>query len=128
MAQQDLGYGPCLTNEEYLQRIVALQEAQPEMPTKAQERESMRQQLELAIDRRLGTRFPQEKRDALHAARERLDRRRWLVFFLYQIRTAFRRPHAGERGLGEITAMVTKEFGKVLTPAEMERFFEPGEF
>jgi hypothetical protein len=74
--QEDLTHGPRLTDEEYEKRIIELHRDLPPMPTKDQDREVRRLELDLAIDHRLGRDFPRERRDALWAVQQRVEKKR----------------------------------------------------
>ena len=58
-------YGPRLSNEEYDRRILSLYRSLPPLPSHDQDTEVRRQELNLAIDHRLGRGFPEERRSAL---------------------------------------------------------------
>lgn len=114
-------HGPRLSDAEYDRRIVALHEGQPAMPTREQDRAIRRRELDLAIDHRLGTAFPQEKRDALWNIQERVEKKRARL----AIKSVFRGLLA--KGLARdaqaAAAFLIEEYGKVLTRPELESFF-----
>lgn len=121
----DLGYGPRLTDEEYDRAIVALQERLPPMPSREEDRAARRAQLDLAIDHRLGRRFPQAKRDALWQVLQRVERRRLRLIGRYLVARVFpfgprERARAG-RGLA---GALVEQFSQVLSDRELESFFE----
>lgn len=74
-------YGPRLSTEEFERRVVALHADGPAMPDAAEELRLRRAEFELAVDCRLGTAFPAERRERLWVALQRVDRRRfWHLF------------------------------------------------
>ena len=74
-------HGPKLSAEEFERRIVALYTDGPAMPSAAEELRLRRAEFELAVDHRLGTAFPLDRRERLWAAQQRVDRRRfWHLF------------------------------------------------
>lgn len=123
----DLGYGARLSGEDYDRRIVALHREAPAMPSQAEDADLRRKELDLAIDFRLGIAFPPEKRAALWAIQQRLEKERlWLG-----LRYGLRRMLSKNAGISEIerrsdllTATMIAEFAKVLNEAELRAFFE----
>ena len=73
---KDLGHGPRLTHLEYMERVTALYRDAPLMPTREQDLELMRAELELTIDCRLGREFPQILRKFMWMNRRNLERYR----------------------------------------------------
>lgn len=128
----DLGHGPRLTDEEYDRRVVRLQQSLPPMPTREQEHRARQQQLNLAIDHRLGADFPQDRRDALWAIMERVEKRRLRLAARYALRFLFRRSHVpaglANRAQG-LAGFMVEAFAEVLNEQELQSFFglEPGE-
>ena len=91
------------------------------MPTREEDRARRRRALDLAIDHRLGRNFPHERRDALWAASERVESRRIRVGLKYLLRML-----TGGRGHAQaLTRMLGREYGKVLSPSELEQFLGP---
>ena len=116
----DLQYGPRLTDDEYERRIIELHRGLPPMPTADQDRAVRRQELELAIDHRLGRDFPRERREALWAAKERVEKRRLRLGLKFLFKRLFARNVAREaQGLA---GYMVDEYAKVLSPAELESF------
>jgi len=115
-----LDYGPRLTDDEYERRIIALHRGLPPLPTRAQDEEIRRRELELAIDHRLGRDFPRERREALWAARQRVEKKRLRFAAAHLLRRLFGRRSArdGER----LAQGLMGEYAKVLSAAELERF------
>jgi hypothetical protein len=125
-ASSDLGYGPRLTDAEYQRRIVELHSGRAEASDEA-DRLLRRRELELRIDYRLGRDFPSERREALWQVQERIEKRRLSLAFRHFMRQMFHRllVHDTQR----LARFAADEFGKVLSPREVERFLglEPGE-
>lgn len=106
-------HGPRLSDEEYDRRIVELHEGQPPMPTPEQDREIRRRELDLAVDHRLGIRFPQDRRDALWHIQERSEKKRLRLAFHLLLRRAAQ--HRAD--------FLVREFATVLTGPELDAFF-----
>ena len=116
-----LNYGPRLSDEEYERKIVELHCGLPPMPTKEQDREVRRQELELAIDHRLGRDFPSDRREALWAAKERVEKKRlWLgVKFLFRKLM----PKSLAESADALAGYMADEYAKVLSKEELNSFF-----
>jgi hypothetical protein len=117
----DLDYGPRLTDDEYERRIVALHRGLPPMPTAEQDREVRRQELDLAIDHRLGRDFPRERREALWAAKERVEKSRLRLGATFLLKRLFGK--SVTRQAQGLAGYMVDEYAKVLSPPELERFF-----
>ena len=118
---QTSGHGPRLSDQEYDRAVVELERGMPAMPTREEDRARRRQALGLAIDHRLGREFPEDRRDALWAASERVESRRIWIGLLYLLRSL-----TGGRAHAEaLTRALGREYGKVLTPSELEQFLGP---
>jgi hypothetical protein len=114
-------YGPRLTDEEYDRAIVDLHRGMAPMPTREEDRARRRRALDLAIDHRLGRNFPQERREALWKASERVESKRIWIGLKYLVGSL-----AGGRAHAEaLTKALGREYGKVLTPEELEQFLGP---
>jgi len=101
--------------------IIDLHRGRPPMPTKDQDRQVRRQELELAIDHRLGRDFPRERREALWAVKERVEKRRLWLGIKVLLRKLLAKNVAGDaQGLA---AYMVDEYAKVLTKGELHRFF-----
>jgi len=118
---EDLNYGPRLTDDEYERRIVELHRCLPPMPTADQDREVRRQELDLAIDHRLGRDFPRDRRDALWVAKERVEKRRLRLGLKFLFKRLFAKS-IGREAQG-LAGYMVDEYAKVLSKAELERFF-----
>jgi len=111
-------YGPRLTDEEYDRAIVDLHRGMSPMPTREEDRALRRRALYLAIDHRLGRNFPQERREALWKASERVESKRIWIGLTYLIRSL-----AGGRAHAEaLTKALAREYNRVLSPSELEQF------
>src|ERR1700751_5032781 len=86
---EDLSYGPRLTDDEYETKIVQLHRGLPPMPTKEQDRELRRRELELAIDHRRGCDFPPERREALWAIKQRMEKQRLRLGLKFLLKKLF---------------------------------------
>ena len=118
-------HGPRLSDEEYERRIVELHRGRPPMPDADEDRRLRRQELELAIDHRLGANFPPDRREALWAVRERVERQRLRLGVAHLARRLLPRWLAG-RAQGLAGAMV-QEYATVLNPHELRSFFSLAE-
>lgn len=115
-------YGPRLTNEEYEKRIVELQRGLPTLPDRRLDEEVRRQQLDLAIDHRLGCNFPMARREALWAIQQRVETRRLRLAFKYLLKKLFRK--ALVSGAQNLAGYMVEEYAKELTGAELRSFFD----
>ncbi len=118
---EDMDHGPCLTGEEYEKKIIELHLNLPPLPAKALDREVRRQELDLAIDHRLGQNFPRHRRDALWAIQQRIERKRlWLIVKYFFRRFLAKRLAYDIQGLA---GYLVNEYANVLSNAELERYF-----
>ena len=118
---EELSYGPRLSDEEYEKKITELYSGLPPMPTKDQDRQVRRSELNLAIDHRLGRDFPQERREALWAIQQKVEKKRIWLALKYPLRRLFAKSLALDaQGLA---GYLVDEYAKVLTKIELERFF-----
>lgn len=120
-------YGPKLSDEEYERAVVELHGRQPDMPSRAEDREIRRQELFLMIDHRLGTEFPTETREALWRVHQDVERRRLRLVFGSLLRRFSVRGRA--QRANTLAARLVDEYARVLGREDAERFFglEPGE-
>jgi len=117
----DLNYGPRLTDDEYERRIIELHRGLPPMPTTDQDREVRRRELELAIDHRLGRDFPRERREALWAAKERVEKKRLWLGVKFLVKKLFAQ-NVNREAQG-LAGYMVDEYATVLNTAELESFF-----
>ena len=117
----DLDHGPRLTDDEYERRIVALRRRLPPISTAEQDREVLLQELDLAIDHRLGREFPRARREALWAAKERVEKKRLRLGATFLFKRLFGK--SVTRQAQGLAGYMVDEYAKVLSPRELERFF-----
>ncbi|MGE5468203.1 MAG: hypothetical protein ACM3Y9_12340 [Ignavibacteria bacterium] len=124
---KDLGYGERLSAEEFDRRIVALYSGLPPDPGKQMQQETSRRELDLTIDHRLGTRFPQERREALWQIQQRVEKRRLRLLFGRLLSAFSYRPLY--RQANGLAGYLVDEYAKVLSPEELQAYFDlaPGE-
>lgn len=121
MSQDELNYGTRLSGEEYDRAIVELYSNMPSIPSKEQRKEIRHQELNLAIDYRLGTDFPQDKREALWSVQKKLEKHRITLMFKYLFRRFFFKIFVKEaEGLANF---VIDAYAEVLNEVELEQFF-----
>ncbi len=118
---KDIDHGPRLTDEEYDKRIIRLHSDLPTELTQEQDRRIRRQELDLAIDHRLGCNFPSQRREALWAVQQRVERKRLKLIFKYLLRRFFAKSLA--RDAQGLAGYLVDEYAKVLDKAELESFF-----
>lgn len=117
----ELGHGPRLTDEEYDRKVIELYRGLPPVPTREQETRIRRQELELAIDHRLGKDFPPDRRDALWAIQQKVERRRARLMLRYLVKRLL--PGAVSRGANRLAGYLVDEYAKELNQAELKSFF-----
>ena len=117
-----LDSGPCLSDEEYDRKIIELYRGFPSMPTEEQDREVRRRELELAIDHRLGRDFPQERRLALIAVQQRLEKQSLGSAFRYSLGKLL--PKFIARHARFLAADTVNAYAKVLSKPELARFLD----
>ncbi|TSA50657.1 MAG: hypothetical protein D4R48_01005 [Nitrosomonadales bacterium] len=117
----DLGYGLRLSDEEYDERIIELHRGMPLTFSKEQELKIRQQELELAIEHRLGRDFPRSKREALWAIQQKVDKKRFRLIFKYMLRKFFASSLA--RDAQGLAGYLVHEYAKVLSQKELESFF-----
>ncbi|MCY3749767.1 MAG: hypothetical protein OXG54_00030 [Gammaproteobacteria bacterium] len=117
----DLGFGPCLSIEEYEKKIHDLYSQLPPEPSREEDKSVRRQELELTIDHRLGRNFPQERREALWTIQQQVERKRLLLLGRYLLKRIF--PSSISKGAQRLANGVVKEYSKVLNQREIESFF-----
>lgn len=122
MIKKELNHGPRLADDEYERRIIDLHRSLPPMPTKEQDREVRRLELNLAIDHRLGRDFPQERREALWAIRQQVEKKRLRLALRYLIKGFFGKRL--DREPQKLAGYMVDEYAKVLDDAELKSFFD----
>src|SRR5689334_12033573 len=108
----NVNYGPVLSDEEYERRIFELYHALPEMPSAEAERELRRRELDILVDHRLGSLFPADRREALWAAQQAIERRRLRSAMASMARAVFGTRLSG--GRSPLVGFAIDEYAKVL--------------
>jgi hypothetical protein len=119
--EREFNHGRRLSVDEFEAAIIALQRTLPAMPTETQDRDARRAQLDLTIDHRLGVEFPRERRDALWAVQQRIERRR-LRLVLWRLLPRVLGGGADPRARG-LARQVVDEYAAVLSREELKSFF-----
>ena len=118
---EDINHGPRLTGEEYDRRITKLYCDLPPAPTKEQEVEVKRQELNLAVDHRLGQDFPLSRREALWAIQQRVEKKHIKLMFKHFLKRFFAKSLAHDaQGLA---GYLVAEYAKELSQSELEAYF-----
>jgi hypothetical protein len=117
----EFNHGRRLSVGEFEAAIIAVQRTLPAMPTETQDRAARRAQLELTIDHRLGVEFPRERRDALWAVQQRIERRR-LRLVLWRLLPRVLGGGVDQRAQG-LARQVVDEYAAVLNREELNAFF-----
>lgn len=115
-------YGPRLTDDEYRQGILSLYRGLPPMPSREQDLEVRRQELNLAIDHRFGRDFPADRRSDLWAVQQRIEKKRLRLAAKYLLRRAVSKLFA--RHAQELAGYAAEEYAKVLSSEELRRFLD----
>jgi hypothetical protein len=115
-------YGPRLTDEEYERRILSLYRSLPPLPSPDQDRGVRRQELNLAIDHRLGRGFPEERRSALWMVQQRIEKKRLRLGMKYLVRRVVARFFASDAQ--SLAGYAAEEYAMVLSPGELKRFLD----
>jgi hypothetical protein len=118
----DLGYGPRLSAKEFEKRIVALYSGMPPNPSKQVEQEVHRREFDLTVDHRLGIGFPKDRREALWEIQQRIERKRIRLAFAWLLHVFSYKPLYGRAN--KLAAYMVREYAQVLSPNELEAFFE----
>lgn len=118
-------HGRKLTRQEYERAVVQLfQEAGGIGSTPEEQRKLRRDELNLAIDYRLGIDFPQARRDSLWQLQEEIERRR--IRMLVKSLAVWLLPRVmGERRAAALVRQLVAEYANVLSPEEMQALFGP---
>jgi hypothetical protein len=119
----DLGHGPRLSDEEYERRIVHLHEGLPPLPSREQDREVRRAELDLAVDHRLGRDFPEQRRQCLWTIMQDVEKRRLRLIGKYLVTRLFARSSGPVRAAHGLAGVMVGRFAEVLDERELESFF-----
>jgi hypothetical protein len=120
--QREPEYGQRMSDDEYERRILSLYCSLPPLPSPDQDRDVRRQELDLAIDHRLGRNFPEERRSALWAVQQRVEKKRLRLGMKYLLRRLTARFFA--RDAQSLAGYAAEEYAKVLSPEELKRFLD----
>lgn len=74
-------HGSRLTWDEYTQKIIALHTGLPPVPSKAQDEQTRRAELNLRIDHHLGVDFPSERREEMWKVAQKVEKSRIAMAF-----------------------------------------------
>lgn len=120
-------HGPRLTSEEYQRKITELYSKPSSASTEHEKRAIFRQELDINIDYRLGCCFPKERRDALWAIQEQVEKRRFRLAFKYLFRRVLAKWFVQDAQ--QLANFLVEEYAKVLTAEELQAYFglSPGE-
>ncbi len=114
-------YGSKLNGKEYDRAIIMLYSDLPPVLSEEQRKRVRREELNLAIDHRLGLDFPLKRRDALWKIQQRIESHHKRMLFSYLFRKIFGLSLAKEaKGLA---GYVIEEYAKELNSEELEQFF-----
>lgn len=116
-----LDHGPRLSGVEYDRRVTELYLGLPDNPSTEEEQRAQRQEFDLRIDHRLGTRFPDERREALWRVNVRMSRRPIRMLLAWQLGRVL--PRLLAAAARRMASKVIEEYRSVLTPQELELFF-----
>ncbi len=114
-------HGPRLSGEEYDKGIITLHSNLPPAPSRGQQRRVRRQELELAIDHRLGHDFPFGRREALWAIQQRVERKRFRLIFWHFLKR-FSPKSLARRAQG-LSSYLVEEYAKELSESELQCYF-----
>jgi hypothetical protein len=117
----NLKHGPRLTSEEYDAGIIKLHSDLSPTPSREQQEKVSRQELELAIDHRLGRDFPLNRRNALWAIQQQVEKKRLRLIFKHIRRRLF--PKSLARDAQRLAGDLVDEYAKVLSKPELESYF-----
>lgn len=120
--RQEPEHGARLSDEEYESRILSLYRSLPPMPSPAQDRGVRRQELNLVIDHRLGRGFPEERRSALWAVQQRIEKKRFRLGMKYLLRRLVAKFFFSDAQ--SLAAYAAEEYAKVLSPVELKTFLD----
>lgn len=112
-----LPYGPTITQEQLEDRVLALHNNAPPIPTPQQDRHIRHGELNAMIDHKLGVEFPRDRRERLWDVQQRLDRKR----LLHVLKGFVTNPLSPSEALDKPQI---RGFAQVLNENELQAFFE----
>jgi hypothetical protein len=120
--KNDLGHGTRLTLKEYEKHIVELYSGLPSSLSKEEKINIHQRELNLTIDHRLGQDFPKDRREALWAIQQRVEKRRFRLMFQWLLHfISYRWLYSSAN---KLAGYLVDEYAKVLTKEELQAFFE----
>lgn len=115
-------YGSRLSEEEYRSRILTLYRNLPPLPSPDQDRDVRWQELNLAVDHRLGRSFPEQRRKALWAVQQRIEKKRLRLGMKYLLRRFVSKLFL--RDAQSLAGYAAEEYSKVLSSEELRCFLD----
>lgn len=112
-----LPYGPTITQQQLEDRVLALHNNAPPIPTPQQDRRIRHGELNAMIDHKLGVDFPFDRRERLWDVQQRLDRKR----LLHVLKGFVTNPLSPSEALDKPQI---RGFAQVLDENELQAFFE----
>lgn len=116
-----VNYGPRLTDEQYDKSLVDLHKDLPPVISQKLQQQISQQELNLAIDYRLGLGFPSQKREAMWSVKQRVERRLLWMMTKYLLRRFFAKSLV--RDARGFAGYLVDAYRKVLTDEELKQFF-----
>ena len=120
-------FGPRLSDQAHATMVRDLYLGIPNMPKADRDSVLRRRELDLAIDHRLGCAFPADRRDAMWAVAERVERKRGRLVLWHLARSLM--PGKLANRAQALAMFMVREYAEVLEPPELDAFFDrnPGE-
>lgn len=120
-----LSFGPCISQQTYLQRVASLHENLGPKITRQQSQQLRRQEFESLVDYRLGVQFPPEKRERLFQALEKTYRFGIFSFFILYLAHLLKLSPQNHLVEGQVQRKfkgVSRAVAQVLSPEELHAF------
>ncbi len=121
-------HGKRLTDEEYTKKIIALYAGLPPVPSKKQDAQIRRAELNLRIDNLLGLDFPPERREEMWNVAQKVEKGRIAMAFKivagYFMNGRGKEKHmdGNEQDADILTKIVVSEYKSVLDKEELDQF------
>ena len=122
MSKEKVSHGRKLTLEEYEKAIIDLHSGSPPKLSKKQDRSVRLKELHLAIDHYLGCDFPAERREALWAIQEKIERKRLRLALKYFFRKLFHK--SLYHNIQGLMGFMVDEYSKALNDSELQQFLD----